>query len=220
MDISFLGHACFKIKGKLATVIIDPFTPEMVGLTLPKNLTADIVLQTHDHGDHNNVAAVTGSDGLPAGRQVFSGPGEYEVKGVVITGVASFHDDKGGAERGQNTIYNVLMDGLNVVHLGDLGQSQLTESQVAAIGSVDVLLVPVGSVFTIDGKTAAQIVAQLEPRIIIPMHYATAGLKFELDPVEKFLKEMGLEHLEEQPKLSISKDKLPEEPLVVVLSKS
>ncbi len=214
MDISFLGHACFKIKGKLATVIIDPFAPEIVGLKLPKDLTADIVLQTHDHLDHNNVAAVGGEP------MVFSSPGEYEVKGVVITGIASFHDDQEGSVRGRNTIYNVLMDGLNVVHLGDLGQSKLAESQVAAIGEVDILLIPVGSVFTIDGKTAAQIVAQLEPRIIIPMHYFTAGLKFELDPVEKFLKEMGPEHMEEQLKLSITKDKLPEEPQVILLAKS
>ncbi len=113
-----------------------------------------------------------------------------------------------------------MIDGLNIVHLGDFGQSEISETQLTQIGEVDILLVPVGSVYTIDSKTAAKIVSQLEPKIIIPMHYKIEGLKFELDGVEGFLKEMGAEGVIPVPKLSITKDKLPEEPQVVVLSKS
>lgn len=210
MDIYFVGHACFKLKGKNATVVIDPYSPE-IGLKLPKDLEADIVLETHSHPDHNNVDATTGNPML------FSGAGEYEVKGAVITGVKSDHDDKDGMERGQNTIYHIFMDGLNIVHLGDLGQKELTETQLQEIGETDILLIPVGGVYTIDGKGAAGIISQLEPKVIIPMHYLLPGLKYELLPVENFLKEMGAEGVEIQPKLSITKDKLPDEPQVMVL---
>lgn len=217
MDIYWYGQACFKLKGKEATVVVDPFDPQFVGLKLPKDLVADVVLSSHDHGDHNFTSAVVGSEGTTP--LVFKEPGEYEVKGVTITGVSSFHDDAGGAKRGLNTIFHLNCDNLNIVHLGDLGQSQLTEEQLAQIGEVDLLLIPVGSVYTIDGKTASDIAAQLEPRIIIPMHYFIEGLKFELEGVDKFLKEMGVENVSPVPKLSITKDKLPEEPQVVVLNK-
>lgn len=215
MDILWYGQACFKLKGKNASVIIDPFDPEFTGLKVPKEFEADIVLKTHDHQDHNNVLAVSGTP------RIFEGPGEYESKSVVVTGISSFHDDSKGSERGLNTIYNVMIDGLNIVHLGDLGQSSLTEDQVNEIGVVDILLIPVGSIYTIDAKAAASIVAQLEPKIIIPMHYGgIPGLKFPLDPVDKFLKEMGAENTAPIAKLFISKDKLSEEPQVILLAKS
>lgn len=227
MDIYWYGQACFKIKGKTATVVIDPFDPDFTGLKLPKDLSADVVLSTHDHQDHNNIqVVVSSSGGQPL---VFKDPGEYEVAGVVITAVSSFHDNSGGSERGSNTIFNLFMDGLDIVHLGDLGQSRLTEEQIAQIGQADILLIPVGSVYTINAKAASDIVSQLEPKIIIPMHYKPSlpsgdgkieGLKFELEPVDNFLKEMGAETVSPQPKLSISKDRLPEEPQVVVLSKN
>ena len=139
---------------------------------------------------------------------------------MVITGIKSFHDDAQGAERGTNTIFHILFDNLNIVHLGDLGQSKLTEEQVAQIGETDILLIPVGSVYTINSKTASEIVSQLEPKIIIPMHYKTEGLKFELEGVEGFLKEMGAEAVTAVPKLTITKEKLPEEPQVILLAKS
>ena len=219
MDIYWGGQALFRIKGKNATVIIDPFDPDFTGLKLPKDLAADVVLSTHDHKDHNNtgVAVSIAGDNKP---MVFKQPGEYEVAGAVITGIISNHDDKEGAERGKNIIFHLMIDGLNIVHLGDLGQSKLTEEQITQIGGVDILLIPVGSVYTIDSKAATNIVAQLEPKIIIPMHFKIEGLKFELEGVEGFLKEMGAEGVIAQPKLSITKDKLPEEPQVVVLSKS
>lgn len=217
MDITWLGQACFKLKGKNATVVIDPFDPEFIGLKLPKDLQADVVLITHDHSDHNNAAIVSGPTGKP---MVFTGPGEYEINGVVITGISSFHDDTQGSQRGKNIIFHLLLDGLNIVHLGDLGQHELTEEQLNLIGQTDILLVPVGSFYTIAAKEATGIVSQLEPKIIVPMHYKIDGLKVDLEPVENFLKQMGAEDVNPISKLSITKEKLPEEPQVVVFTKS
>lgn len=218
MDICWLGQACFKLKGKNATVVIDPFDPDFTGLKLPKGLSADVVLVSHGHEDHNNAGAVL----TPQGEKpmVFDRAGEYEIARVVITGINSFHDDSNGSQRGTNTIFHLMFDNLDIVHLGDLGQAKLTEEQVAQLGQTDILLVPVGGIYTIAAKGASDIVAQLEPKIIIPMHYKIEGLKFDLEGVDGFLKEMGAENAVPQQKLSISKERLPEEPMVVVLSKS
>lgn len=216
MDIYWYGQACFKLKGKNATVVIDPYDPDFTGLKLPKDLSADVVLTTHDHKDHNFIFAVGGA----TKPMRFSAPGEYEVAGVVITGIDSFHDNSEGSQRGVNTIFHLLFDDLDIVHLGDLGQTKLTEEQIAQIGQTDILLIPVGSIYTIDAKAANDIVSQLEPKIIIPMHYKIDGLKFELEGVEGFLKEMGAEGVVSISKLSITKDRLPEEPQVMVLSKA
>ena len=218
VDIYWAGQAMFRLKGKNVSVVIDPFDPEFVGLKFPKDWQADVVLSSHGHQDHNNTSGISSvSESRP---MVFSDPGEYEVGGVVISAIASFHDNNQGAQRGSNIIFHLNLDGLNIVHLGDLGQSDLSEAQIAQIGEVDILLVPVGGTYTIDGKAASEIVAQLEPKIIVPMHFFLEGLKFELESVDKFLKEMGAEGVIPIPKLSISKEKLPEEPQVVVLSKS
>lgn len=218
MDIYWGGQSFFKIKGKHASVIVDPFDPEYTGLKSPKDLTADMVLLSHGHQDHNNSGLITTQ--LGGKPMVFADCGEYEVGGIVVTGISSFHDNTQGSERGKNIIYHLMIDGLNIVHLGDLGQSKLTEEQISEIGSIDILLIPVGSIYTIDAKTAAVIVSQLEPKIIIPMHYKIEDLKFELEDCAGFLKEMGAESVVPLPKLSITKDKLPEEPIVIVLSKS
>ena len=218
MDIYWGGQAFFKIKGKNSSVIIDPFNPEYTGLKSPKDLIADMVLLSHDHQDHNSSELITTQVGDKP--KVFADCGEYEVGGIVATGISSFHDNSQGSERGKNIIYHLMVDGLNIVHLGDLGQSKLTEEQINEIGAIDILLIPVGSIYTIDGKTAVGIVSQLEPKIVIPMHYKIEGLKFELEGVEEFLKEMGAESVIPIPKLSMTKDKLPEEPQVIVLSKS
>ncbi len=218
MDIYWGGQALIRLKGKNASVVLDPFESDFTGLKLPKDLSADVVLISHNHNDHNNAKAVLSPSGGKS--MVFSDPGEYEVSGVVITGVSSFHDDKMGQDRGANIIFHLMFDGLKLVHLGDLGQSKLTEEQLAAIGEVDILFIPVGAVYTINGKAASEIVSQLEPKIIIPIHFKTEGLKFELEGVESFLKEMGAEGVVPQPKLSITKEKLPEEPQVILLAKS
>ena len=214
MDIYWNGQACFKLKGKTATVITDPYDPETTGLKLPKEMDAQIVSISHDHGDHNNKAAVTG------GAIVLQGPGEYESNGVSVVGIQGFHDNTKGTERGKNTIFNFMFEGLNIVHMGDFGQDTLTSEQISEIGTCDILMIPVGGVYTIDGKTAAEVVAQLEPRIVIPMHYKIDGLKFELDPVDNFLKAMGMEAPDAIMKLTVTKDKLPDEPKVVVMLKS
>lgn len=209
MDITCLGHSSFKIRGKQASVVTDPFSQGVTGLKFPKT-EADIVTISHQHEDHNQANLVGGSP------LVFSGPGEYEAKGVKIIGISTFHDESGGLKRGKNTAFQIKMDGLTLVHLGDLGH-KLEDREIEILNGVDILMVPVGGVYTIDGKGATQVVTQLDPRIVIPMHYKVPSLSFELDTLDKFLKEMGKEEVKPQPKLVISKDKLPEEREIVVL---
>src|SRR3989344_5246030 len=216
VDITWHGQACFKIKGRTASVVVDPYESYFTGLKSLK-LEADIVCVTHSHHDHNNTRAVKTEDGHEP--FVISGPGEFEKMGVNIVGVASFHDNSQGQERGKTTIYNITCDEVNIVHLGDLGQKKLTQEQVEQLSSCDVLLIPTGGTFTIEGKDAPDIIAQIEPKIVVPMHHKVEGLKFALDPVEKFLSAMGKEKQESQNKLSISDEKLPEELELVLLEK-
>lgn len=203
----------------MATIVFDPYDSEFTGLA-PLKIAADIVCVSHEHKDHNNAGAVSGL--LEDGSRPFviSGPGEYEISGVNIVGIPSFHDDKEGAERGKNTIYSATIDEVNVVHLGDLGQKKLNQEQAEELSSCDVLFIPVGSVYTISGKDASDIIAQIEPKIIVPIHYKLPGLKFDLDGPETFLSTMGKENLEPAQKLSVSRERLPEEPEVVLLAKS
>ena len=200
MDINWLGHSCFKIKGSNATVITDPYSPDL-GYTLGKP-TARIVTVSHQHSGHCYVQGI-GDD-----PRLVSKPGEYEISGVLIIGVATFHDADQGRERGENNIYVIEIDAISVCHLGDLGHT-LTAEQIEEIGNVDVLLLPVGGVSTINAPMAAEVVRQLEPKVVVPMHYQTAALSRELDPVENFLKEMGVKEIEPQPKLSFTKSNLP-----------
>lgn len=214
MDISPLGHASFRLRGKLASLVTDPYDSAMVGLKFPKNTEADIVTVSHDHPDHNKVSAVSGTP------FVVRGPGEYEIKGVSVIGISTFHDAEEGKVRGKNTAYRIEIDGVRFAHLGDLGH-QLTSQQLEIIDGVDVLFVPVGGFYTIDAKVAAAVVSDIEPKIVIPMHYQVPGLKSELfeklSPVAVFLKEMGKEGITAVPKLTVTKDKLPAEMQVVVL---
>tara|TARA_B100000315_G_C14439443_1_gene524016 strand:+ start:319 stop:978 length:660 start_codon:yes stop_codon:yes gene_type:complete len=198
MQIVWKGQACFQItatKGKQEQVkiLIDPYE-ESIGLKLPPQ-EADIVLITHEHFDHNNKKAVKGTPFL------IENSGEYEVKGVFVQGIRSFHDDVQGKERGPNTIYTIAVEGITICHLGDLGQTELTPEQLEKIGEVHVLLIPVGGTYTINGKEAPKIISQLEPNIIIPMHYLVPKLKIKLAPVEEFLRTMGAKNIQPQPKL-------------------
>ena len=207
MKITWAGQACFQIsvsngKDHEARVVIDPFGD--IGLKMP-NFEADILLVTHSHEDHSNVKAVRGNPFL------IDGPGEYEVKGVFVQGISSFHDGKEGKERGINTIYTIEAENIRMCHLGDFGQSQLTDEQLEKIGNVDVLMVPVGGVYTISSSEAAKIIGQIEPKIVIPMHYELPKLKYKLDGVEKFLKAMGKNAVEPQEKLVIKASALPKE---------
>ena len=189
--------------------MIDPFD-EATGLKVP-SLSADVLLITHAHHDHDNKKAVKGSPFL------IEGPGEYETKDVFIQGIAAFHDEAQGKQRGQNTIYTIEAEGMRVCHLGDLGQKELTPEQLEQISDVDILMTPVGGVYTINSKGSAKIISQLEPLLVIPMHYHLPKLKIKLEPVDKFLKEMGRKSIEPLPKLLIKKKDLPTETKVVVL---
>lgn len=208
MDINWLGHSCFRIRGKQTAIVTDPYPPDL-GYSLGKP-TADIITVSHQHPSHSYVNGITGEP------RKITGPGEYEIRGVLIIGIPTFHDTMGGSNRGKNTIYIIEVDGVTICHLGDLGHA-LTAEQVEEIDDVDVLLLPVGGVSTINAPMAAQIIRQLEPEVVVPMHYKTPVLSRELDPVEKFLKEMGKEQINSQPKLSLTPSSLPISTQVFVL---
>jgi L-ascorbate metabolism protein UlaG (beta-lactamase superfamily) len=185
MDIVYLGHSSFKLNGKKASVVCDPFDPEMVGLKFPK-IKATIVTISHDHRDHNNVQAVADV------KKVIRGPGEYEVEGVSIFGLRTYHDAKKGRERGKNTVYVFEMDGVRLAHLGDLGHV-LSSKEADWMGDIDVLMVPVGGAYTIGTKESAEVVRQVEPNVIVPMHYQMPGVKSKLGllGVEPFISALG-----------------------------
>lgn len=215
MDIIFLGHSSFKIKGKNISLITDPFDPAMVGLKYPKN-EADLVTVSHDHPDHNQVDQVT------VGKRVIKGPGEYEIAGTSILGFQTYHDNTKGSERGKNTIYVIEMDGLRLCHLGDLGH-KLSDALVEDIGQIDVLMVPVGGEYTVGPTEAVDVVQSIEPGIVLPMHYQMPGLDpktFEkLQPVEQFLNQLGSSS-ETLPKLSIKEGELLQgEQKVIILER-
>jgi len=160
---------------------------------------------THDHDDHNNIKAIKGSP------FVVSNPGEYEIQGVFIQGIPAFHDDSQGKERGKITIYTIETEDMRICHLADLGQKELTTDQLEKIGSIDILLVPVGGTYTIEAKDAVKVISQIEPKIVIPMHYMLPKLKAKLDDVDNFLKAMGSKSIEPQNKLTIKQKDLPED---------
>lgn len=217
MEIVYLGHSAFKIRSKLLTVITDPFDPEMVGLKWVKQ-GADVVTVSHSHNDHAYL------EGIKPREQdrlvVIDGPGEYEIKDVSVEGWQTYHDATKGSERGKNTIYKFEIEGVQIVHLGDLGH-ELSDSLLEEMGGVDVLMVPVGGVYSLSASQAASVVGKVEPRIVIPMHYLMEGMNSELfgqlAPVETFMKEMGLDGISPLDKLSVSADKLPLEMQVVVM---
>lgn len=213
MTITWFGHSCFRLENKNISLLIDPFSKE-IGLKPPK-IKDDIVLVSHFHYDHNNL------EGLPQESFLIKGPGEYEVKGVYIKGIQSFHDKNQGKERGLNTIYVIKLEEMSVCHLGDFGESKLSENHINAIGNVDILMIPVGGVYTINYKEAVEVINQIEPKIVIPMHYKISGLKIDLDGPEKFLKELGLkpERVENQFKIQ-KKDLLEEEMRVVMINRN
>lgn len=209
MTITWLGQACFKIEGKDTTIVIDPYDAS-IGLKLPK-LTAQILLITHGHRDHANRAGVSGSP------FVIEGPGEYEVRNVFVYGVPGFHDTEQGASRGMITMYAVEFEGLTIAHLSDLGTTELTPEQLDKLEDVDILMIPVGGVYTIDAKGAAKVISQIEPRIVVPMHYHIPGLKLPkpIENSEKFRKELGVK-TELLDKLRITQRDIPQEETRVI----
>jgi L-ascorbate metabolism protein UlaG (beta-lactamase superfamily) len=213
MEIIWHGHSFFEIKSKenknQIRIVIDPFSKE-VGLRV-KKVEADILLISHGHYDHNNKSAVSGNYFL------VDSAGEYEVKGVFVKAINSFHDNVEGKERGENLIFVIESENLRVCHLGDLGQKELSEKQIEEIGRVDVLLIPVGGIYTISAKEAVKILEQLEPKIAVPMHYNLPKLKIKLDSPEKFLKLLGIKSLSPEKKLSIKKEDLLQRETKIIL---
>ena len=215
MDIVYLGHSSFRISGKNASVVTDPYVEKKVGFKYPK-VSATIVTLSHDHDDHNNVSAVSDV------KKVISGPGEYEIEGVMIMGYPSFHDEKEGQERGPNVIYTFDIDGVKIAHLGDLGH-KLSEKQIEKLGNIDVLMVPIGGVYTIGAAKAAEVTRAIEPQYIIPMHYKVKGLKLsaveKLTDTKPFVNDLGIK-TEETPKLTIKeKDLLEGDQKIILLNR-
>jgi len=209
MEITWLGYSCFRLKGKNITVVTDPFPPGL-GYSLDKT-SANIVTVSHGHENHSYVPAVGGQP------KVINRPGEYEIGGALIIGISAFHDAENGMVLGKNNIYAIEVDDVTVCHLGDLGHP-LNSNQTEELGNIDVLLVPVGGGTTISAAQAAALVRNIEPKIVIPMHYKTPTLKKELDPIDRFLREMGLTGIESLPKLGVTRSNLPLATQVTVLN--
>jgi L-ascorbate metabolism protein UlaG (beta-lactamase superfamily) len=207
MEITWYGRACFRLKGRDATVITDPCPPS-TGFVAGKH-DVDVLTMSHDHADHSYTRSITA--GLTLTR-----PGEYEFHDLLINSIRTFHDAEGGALRGENIVFGFEVDGVHVAHLGDLGHL-LSEEQVAELGPIDVLLVPAGGVHTLTQAEAAEVVSQLTPKIVIPMHYFTDGVSADLQGPEKFLQEMAVTEPIRQPKAVVTPSSLPDETQVVIL---
>jgi L-ascorbate metabolism protein UlaG (beta-lactamase superfamily) len=208
MHITWYGQSCFRLavqgQKKLrqwTSLVIDPFD-ESVGMKLPK-IDTDILLVTHNHKDHNNRSV--------AQKETFviDSPGEYELRDIFVYGISSFHDDEKGNKRGKNIIYVIEAEEVRICHLGDFGQEELTNEQLKQMGEVDVLMIPVGGNYTIDAKQATKIISQLEPRVVVPMHYKIPGLKIEVADLETFLKAIGEKGAVAQEKIIVQKKSLP-----------
>jgi L-ascorbate metabolism protein UlaG (beta-lactamase superfamily) len=207
MDITWLGYSCFRIKGKQVTVITDPFSPDFGSLG---KSSADIVTVSHGHMGHSYTQGIGGTP------KIIDGPGEYEIAGALVIGLDTYHDAEKGKKSGKNTTYIIEVDEITVCHLGDLGHP-LGADILEELGKVDVLMVPVGGLSTIGVQAAAAVVRAVEPRVVLPMHYKTAVITRELEPVDRFLKEMGVTDIVPQPKLTVSRLNLPETSKVVLL---
>jgi len=211
MIITYIGHSCFKIQDKTGsegiTVVTDPFA-NSVGLKIP-NFEANIITVSHDHHDHNNIKALRGQP------FIINSAGEYDIHGVMIEGIEAYHDSQQGEKLGKNIMYRIEFDDITIAHLGDLGHI-LDNKQLEKLVGTDILLIPVGGKYTLDATKAVEVVSQIEPRIVIPMHYKVAGSKVDIDGVEKFTKEMGVKPTEEE-KLKISKKDLPQEDMELVI---
>ncbi|MBI2674326.1 MAG: MBL fold metallo-hydrolase [Candidatus Yanofskybacteria bacterium] len=224
MTITWFGHSCFRIEAKggpstgsgQASILIDPFSKD-IGLKPPR-VKDDLVLVTHQHYDHNNV------EGAPEQAMIIDGPGEYEKQGIYVRGILSFHDKVEGKERGLNTIYVIKAEDMVICHMGDFGQAEFDKNQLDDIGDVDILMLPVGGKYTIDYKEAVQAIGEIEPKIVIPMHYKVKDLKIDVDGPDKFIKELGLTPEKVDPsaslgagKYKIAKKNLPMEEMKLVV---
>ena len=211
MKIQYLGHSCFRlIESTGTTIITDPY--KEIGYELPKGLKADAVTVSHGHFDHNNAGIIGGHP------RIIDKEGFYQLPGVGITGIKSYHDDCGGALRGENIIYKFGMDGLEICHLGDLGE-ECSSELLEMILPVNTLLIPVGGTYTIDAERAKEYVDRIMPEIVIPMHYKTRSLTLDLDKADVFLNLFDDEETEISQKntLEFSRDDLTEEKTKIIL---
>jgi L-ascorbate metabolism protein UlaG (beta-lactamase superfamily) len=207
-EITWLGHACFRIRGREAVVLMDPVSPDS-GYDMGQQ-SADIVTVSHNHKNHSALDLVT------PGYKAITGPGEYEIHEVFMSGVATYHDGERGARLGKNTIYLVEIEDLIFCHVGDLGHA-LTEEQSESLSSVDVLFVSVGGGPTLDATAAAELIGQIEPSVVIPMQYRTERGDFDRDPLEPFLKTFGIGEIEVKDRVNVRKSDLTETLEVMIL---
>lgn len=213
MEISWYGLSCFRLteRGK-ASVVTDPFDHEQVGYG-PLKLRADIVTVSHDAPGHSFLKGVKGNN------HTLDGPGEYEIGEVFITAVRTASKKRGKNDAADNTLYVFDYDGVTIAHLGDL-QRNLTQSEVDALGTVNVALIPVGGGSSLTASLAAEVVSMLDPGIVIPMHYKTKETTLPLQPLSKFINEMGLSEVKPVPSLKVVSSSIPEETQIVVLEVS
>jgi L-ascorbate metabolism protein UlaG (beta-lactamase superfamily) len=207
MEITWYGRACFRLKGRDATVITDPCPPS-TGFVAGKH-DVDVLTMSHGHADHSYTRSITA--GLTLTR-----PGEYEFHDLLVNSIRTYHDAEGGAQRGENMVFGFEVDGVHIAHLGDLGHL-LSEEQLSELGPIDVLLVPAGGVFTLTPVEAAEVVSQITPKIVIPMHFAVDGASSDLQGPETFLQEMAVTEPIRQPKAVVTASSLPDETQVVLL---
>lgn len=213
MKVKWLGHAAFLITSDEGVKIItDPYKPGVYGLEYGSiKDEADIVITSHEHDDHNYVA------GVPGNPQVIRGAGSHQANGIDFKGVSCHHDESGGKERGDNTIFCFTVNGIKLCHLGDLGHN-LSAEQVASIGDVDVLLIPAGGSFTIDAAGADRVIGQLKPHVAIPMHFKTDGCpNFPVSDVEPFLSGKANVKRAGSAEVEFNKGQLPSPTEIIVL---
>ena len=216
MEIKYLGHASFLIKSREVRLVTDPYDPN-IGLKFPK-VEADVVTVSHAHDDHSRANLV----GKPAEREqlIVDMPGEFEKLGTRIFGYKSYHDKTQGKDRGEVVMFKIEMEGMSVLHCGDLGYVP-DDAFLDGIGEVDVLLVPVGGFYTINADEATELIKKIEPSIAIPMHYNHPKLNQkvfgQVAPLSEFLKKFGLESLPPVPKLVVRKEELEQEMKIVVM---
>lgn len=215
MNIQYYGHSCFKLTTKPAgratddiVVFMDPFDKE-TGLRPPQG-HADIALISHSHSDHNNVSALKNNP------VIIDSPGEYSIKGINLVGIDSFHDEVGGQKKGKNTIFVLEVEGIKICHLGDLG-CDLTTKQLDEIDGVDILFIPIGGRYTLDGKKASEITKKIEPSIVIPMHYKMTNSTFDISDEKIFCDSMGVCNKEGISKLSFKKKDFEDKKMEVIV---
>ena len=214
VDLAWLGHACFRLRGRDVAIVTDPYEASALGYP-PLSTSANVVTISNDHPHH---ASLSGVDGKP---HVLRGPGEYEIGGALIWGVRTPAPKDGGVRGApaRNTAFIIQLEQLTICHLGDLAAAPLGSDDLTQMKDADVLLVPVGGNCTINASQAAEVVAQIEPKLIVPMHYATDATRGQvsLDEVDRFCKELGATDAAPRSRLSITPTSLPAEPTVVLL---